>query len=298
MLPFPRHKVDDPAWPHRVLIDLAAVAAEGFDRIEATDTWLNVGDLSEPRLGELRAAAEAHGLGIEALALIRRSVIDPRFGADNLAYSHRSIDAASCLGAGVVSIGLHEALQPAQREALWFWTEPGPRNDPADTRLWALAVARLRELGEHAAQAGIVLSLEMYEDTYLGTAELAVRLVEEIDRANVGLNPDTGNLVRLHRPIDDWRGVLEAVLPYSNYWHVKNYLRDEDRASGAIGTMPTSLELGLINYRWAVELAVRHGFAGPITCEHYGGDGLGVSATNRTYLRRILPAKTAPEADL
>ena len=53
--------------------------------------------------------------------------------------------------------------------------------------------------------------------------------------------------------------------------------------------MPTSLELGLIDYRETVTIAVRSGFQGVICTEHYGGDGLSVSATNREYLRRVLP---------
>jgi sugar phosphate isomerase/epimerase len=267
----------------------AEIAAAGFGLVEVTDTWLRPGDLEAAELADLAAAARSCALDVAAVALIRRSIIDPEHGGANLAYSHRSIDAASALGARVVSVGLHEALLPAQREALWFWTEPGARNDPGDGRAWKAAVAGFRELGRHAAGNGLLLSLEMYEDTFLGSAELAVRLVEEIGMPEVGLNADTGNLIRLHRPIDPWREVLSTVLPYTNYWHVKNYARDEDPGTGQVHAVPTSLELGLIDYRWAVREAYRVGFAGVITCEHYGGDGLSVSATNARYLRTVLP---------
>ena len=36
-------------------------------------------------------------------------------------------------------------------------------------------------------------------------------------------------------------------------------------------------------------MAIDSGFRGAFCTEHYGGDGLSVSATNREYLRRILP---------
>lgn len=269
---------------------LAEVAGAGFGLVELTDTWLRPGDLDEGGLADLGSALQGSGLQVAAIALIRRSILDPIHGAENLAYSHRSIDAAARLGARVVSVGLHEALLPAQRDALWFWTEEGARNDPGDGRAWEAAVAGFRELGRHAADSGLLLSLEMYEDTYLGTGRSAVRLVEDVAMPEVGLNADTGNLIRLHRPIEPWREVLSTVLPYTNYWHVKNYARDEDPRTGQVHAVPTSLELGLIDYRWATRAAREAGFAGVITCEHYGGDGLSVSAANARYLRSVLTA--------
>jgi sugar phosphate isomerase/epimerase len=132
----------------------------------------------------------------------------------------------------------------------------------------------------------------MYEHTYLGTAPSAVRLVEEIGLDVVGLNPDFGNLIRLHEPIEDWREVARKTLPYANYWHVKNYTRDEDATTGMFATSPTYLESGLIDYRSAVGWAIDGGFQGVICTEHYGGDGLSMSAANRDYLRsRILPRR-------
>lgn len=274
---------------------LLQVADAGFDHVELTDVWLKPGDLDPAELTDLRAAADSARLTVAAVAAIRRSVIDADSADVNLAYSHRSIDAAAALGAPVFSLGLHEPLHPAQKRALWFWTESGAVNDPTDRDRWEAAVGRIRELADHAADVGVLLTLEMYEDTYLGTAESSVRLVEEVDRDDVGLNPDTGNLIRLHRPIEDWREVLSRVLPYANYWHVKNYARDENAATGLYSAVPTSMPLGLIDYRWAVQEAVTSGFAGTITCEHYGGDGLSVSAQNRDYLRTILPRTAQTE---
>ncbi|MEV6637910.1 TIM barrel protein [Actinoplanes sp. NPDC051470] len=267
---------------------LRQVARAGFVLVELTDTWLRVGDLPGDEVDQLGEAAAAAKLEIAAVAVIRGSVVDPRHGDANLAYSHRTIDAAARLGARVVSVGLHEPLTAAQREQLWFWTADHPANDPADTELRGRAVARLRDLGSHAAAAGLLLSLEMYEDTFLGTAESAVRMVEDIGLPEVGLNPDTGNLVRLHRPVEPPREVLEKVLPYTNYWHVKNYLRMDDPDRGVVLTSPTSLELGVIDYRQALGTALASGFSGVVTCEQYGGDALGVSAVNHAYVRGLL----------
>lgn len=272
---------------------LEEVADAGFDHFDPTDSWLRVADLDAARRAEFMTVVRESGLAIPAISTARRSVIDPEHGEENLAYGHRVIDTAAEIGAGVASFGFFQALRPAQVDALWFWTAPGAE-DPDDPEVWRLAVRRVRELGEHAAEVGVEVSLEMYEDTYLGSADSAVRFVEDVGHERVGLNPDLGNLLRLHRPVERWESMATKTLPYANYWHVKNYFRSEDAVTGHVATSPAPLELGVMNYRKAVRQAIDHGFRGAFCVEHYGGDGLSVSATNRDYLRRILPRSPVP----
>lgn len=266
------------------------LADAGFADVDLTDSWVRPGDLSGKRLDELKQAAENAGTGLPVISAIRRSVIDAKNWEENLAYSHRTIDAAGWLGCEVVSFGLHQALTAEQKKQLWFWTVEGYKDPVGDKETWGLAVSRLQELGRHAAEVGVLLSLELYEDTYLGSADSAVQLVQDIGLSNVGLNPDIGNLIRLHRPIESWQELVHKTLPYANYWHVKNYSRDEDVARGSYVSVPAPMESGLINYREAFRTAISVGFQGIICTEHYGGDGLSVSASNQSYLRsRVLP---------
>lgn len=264
------------------------VADAGFTELDPTDSWLRVADLSADRRRAFCEVVKDAGMTIPAISTSRRSVIDEKHGDDYLAYSHRVIETAAEIGAQSVSFGFFEPLTDKQKSALWFWTEQGAKN-PDDPATWNKAVARIAELGRHAAEVGIEVSLEMYEDTYLGTADSSVRFVEEVDLANVGINADLGNLIRLHRPVEHWLQMMTKVAPFAKYWHVKNYMRIEDEHAGLIASHPVPLESGLINYRTAIKLALEHGFNSPFLCEHYGGDGLSVSATNRDYLRRILP---------
>ncbi len=272
---------------------LQEVKDAGFANADLTDSWVRPGDLSKDRLAEFKQTADEVGIGVPVISAIRRSVIHATDWADNLAYSHRTIDAAAELGCEVVSFGLHQAITPEQQKQLWFWTVEGYKDPVGDKEAWSNAVSRLRELGKHAAEAGVLISLEMYEDTYLGTADSSVQLVQDIGLDNVGLNPDLGNLIRLHRPIEDWREMVAKTLPYSNYWHMKNYLRDEDVARDSYITMPAPMESGLINYREAFKFALSVGFQGILCTEHYGGDGLSVTASNQEYLRRHVLPKTA-----
>ncbi|WP_100343586.1 sugar phosphate isomerase/epimerase family protein [Compostimonas suwonensis] len=264
------------------------ISAEGFEHVELSDGWITPAELTPERRAELRAVIADAGLALPSLHIQRVSVIEPGRGERNLAYGHASIDVAAEFGARTYNTGLHRPLLPAQQQALWFWTAQGPV-DPVDDRdAWDLAVRRIRELGEHAGSVGMDLSLELYEDTYLGTADSAVRFVQDVGLDNVGLNPDVGNLIRLHRPVEDWRELYATTLPYANYWHAKNYQRDEADDGTWFSAIPATARDGIIDYREVIALAISLGYRGAIVCEHYGGDVLSVSAENASYFRRMI----------
>lgn len=283
------HDADPAVWDDV----FAQISDIGFTVAELADSHIRPAELTPSRRDELLAIAASHGVRLPSLHASRRSVVMPGHEEENLAYAHRSIDATAEWGMEVFSTGLHQPLNEAQRSALWFWTARGPR-DPDERAVWDAAVARIRELGRHAAELGLLLSLELYEDTYLGTADGAVRFVEAVDLPNVGLNPDVGNLIRLHRPVEDWRDVYAKTLPYANYWHAKNYVRDEAADRSWAVSMPSTLEGGVINYRQVLRDAVGLGYRGIIVTEQYGGDSLGVCATNREYIRSVLRSTRVP----
>ena len=94
-----------------------------------------------------------------------------------------------------------------------------------------------------------------------------MKFLEEVGHDACGLNPDIAHLIRLHRPIEPVQEMFDKVLPYARYWHVKNYLRDEDPTTGQVMTFPVPMEFGLINYRAAISQALKLGFRGAFLCE-------------------------------
>ncbi len=291
MLPFgsvdshggPIHDAEPEEWAKH----LNLVARSGFTEVDPTDTWVRVGDLTPERLNEFQSVLKDAGLTIPAISTSRRSVMDPQHGEEYLAYSHRLLDVAATLGVPMVSFGFFQALKPAQQKALWFWLAEGWHDDESPEAR-SRAASLIRELAEHAQSNGQQITLEMYEDTYVGTADGAIRFLEEVGHEACGLNPDIGNFVRLHRPLEPVQDMLDKLLPYANYWHVKNYLRDEDPETGQVMTFPVPMEFGLINYRAAITQAVGLGFRGAFLCEHYGSDAITVIGKNRAYVRDIL----------
>jgi L-ribulose-5-phosphate 3-epimerase len=264
---------------------LEQVADLGFKCLDPMDDWIPIADLSEERYAQFKGVLDETGLSVAAISIGRNSVIDTERGDENLARIHRTIDRAADLGAGFVNCGFHQDLTPAQADALWFWLVDGHKDDPA---LRDLAIERIRELADHAQRLGLQISLEMYEDTFCGTPDDAVSFYRDVNHPAVGINPDIGNLIRLHRPMPSYQEMYEKVLPYANYWHIKNYIRDEDPATGSYMSAPVPLEYGTINYRAIIRRALQLGFNGPFMVEHYGSDWLGVGAENATYIRQIL----------
>jgi sugar phosphate isomerase/epimerase len=291
MLPFgsvdshggPIHDAEPEEWAKH----LNLVARLGFTEVDPTDTWVRVADLTPERLADFQNVLNDAGLTIPAISTSRRSVMDPEHGKEYLEYSHRLLDIAAELGVPLVSFGFFQPFTPAQEKALWFWLEDGWHDDESPEAR-SRAASLIRELAEHAQSNGQQITLEMYEDTYVGTADGSIRFLEEVGHEACGLNPDIGNFVRLHRPLEPVQEMLDKLLPHTNYWHVKNYLRDEDPDTGQVMTFPVPMSFGLINYRAAITQAVGLGFSGAFLCEHYGSDAITVIAQNRAYIRDIL----------
>ena len=282
------HIKDAPA--HVWASQLRQVRELGFDFIDPTDAWVPLAALSDGRVEEFRTVLGDEGLAISSISMTRNSVVDVRDGQRNLDDAHRLIDLAPSFGATIVNTGFMQAITAEQSEQIWFWLVEGHVDDPA---LRDVAITRIRELGDHARANGIALSLEMYEDTYIGTPDEAVRFIRDVDHEAVGLNPDLGNLIRLHRPMPHFSEMYAKVLPYSNFWHIKNYSRDFDPATGAYSSAPLPLKYGYINYRQMIRLAIELGYTGPFCCEHYGSDSLGVCAENREYIQQVLTSALA-----
>lgn len=284
----PIQDADPSEWQRQ----MAEVAAMGFTEMDPLDVWVRVGDLSPARLNDFKQCLADTGLTVPGISTSRKSLVDAERGEEYLAYGHRLIDTAVELGAEVVSFGFFQPTTPAQDAAVWFWLAPGHK-DSDDPEIYKLAVSRIHELAEHAQSVGIQITLEMFEDTYLGSSDQCVKFVTDVNHPACGLNPDLGNLVRLHRPLEPVTEAFEKMLPYTNYWHIKNYTRDFDPATGAYSTHPSPMAGGYVNYRNVIARALELGFEMPFMVEHYGADSLYNLAESREYIRSVLRAKMA-----
>ena len=281
------------ATPHAWAEQLARLQTAGFDAFDLVDGWLRIDELDEGGVRDLRSVIESLGLSLVGVSVIRASVIDPRDGEANLERTRRALHAAAGLGTTMVSIGFHRPLTGRQLDAP-FWTVPHPEDDDGDAN-FALAVERLRGLSEEAQTLGIDVSLELHEATLLDRSDRVLRLLDGVDAANLGVNLDIGNLIRVpHRPPETWRATVSALAPRVTYWHLKNYQRLEHPDAGLVLSTPCALGEGEIDYRWALQTLIGAGYRGPLCIEHYGGDALWAMRRSREYLEDLVADLQVP----
>src|SRR5699024_8319612 len=155
-----------------------------LDRMLQSVAGLPQDKLTYQRLEEFLRVLDGDGMSLSSISMTRHSVVDREHGQENFDDALRFIELAPSFGVTVVNTGFMQALTPAQQEAVWFWLCDGHVDDPA---LRELAVERVQQLGDAAQRQGVQVSLEMYEDTYIGTADEAVAFITDVDHPAVGL---------------------------------------------------------------------------------------------------------------
>jgi sugar phosphate isomerase/epimerase len=274
--------------PDEILSGLALVRSCGTSHVDLTDSWLPIASLTERDIATVRDALSRTGLAPVGVSVVRHSILDPTYARENLEHNRSAIALAAVLGAPVVSIGFHEGLPPRASTVL-FWafeTPLSPRRDP---------VVPVRDLADEAAAKGIALALELYEGGPLGSGRQAFDLVERINRPNVGINLDVGNLYRSPLSLDEsWSDCVATCLPVTNYWHVKNYRRIYQHPTGRmVGSIASMLPDGDIDYRRCLAAARLFGYQGPFIVEQYSGDGIAAQRAGVAYLKDLLEEWTS-----
>jgi sugar phosphate isomerase/epimerase len=272
-----------PDW-ERALRGLARI---GFEAIDLVDGWLRFDLLNDAGLAGLGTAIRDAGLRLAGASVIRASMLDPDNGPANLARTLRAVHAAQVLGAPVLSIGFHRPLRGDQLSGP-FWLVPHPEDDASDAG-FDRAAGLLRQVCARAAAHGITVALELHESTLLDRSQRALRLIDGAGAANLGVNLDLGNLVRVPGPLaEPWQDTARQLAPHVCYWHVKNYLRLGHPATGPVTSAPVAVGEGEIDYRQALRIVLGAGYPGPLCVEHHHGDALWALASGREYLLAVL----------
>jgi sugar phosphate isomerase/epimerase len=260
----------------------------GFEAVEMEDRWCDAEAMSAAELAELRAAAADAGVAL-TLKLHYRDLHTPEIAAANEASVLRAIQVAEAVGAPIVSIGLPtppSALDAVARRIGRPWNGSGADlPDEAFTR----TAAALRRLADAAADVGIDLSIELHQGSIVDNSIRLLRLLDLVDYANVGANPDIANILQtLPPPGETWREAIERLAARANYWHVKN-LRRIDIPGRSPFFIRRALHEGEIDYRWAVSVMQAAGFEGYVVIEGPGaGDHLRACEEGRMYIRYLL----------
>lgn len=185
-------------------VQTAVLAALGARFIEVRSAWgINVVDLDDERLGELRAAIGAASFQVSAVASPIGKV-DVSLDAElEVARLRRVIKVAHALDATHIRIFSFFRRAGVPVESI--------RDD---------VLVRLRLLADEAERAGIVLLHENEKDIYGDTPERVLDLVESVGSPALRLAWDNANFVQVGvRPFSDGYRMLR---PYVDYLQVKD----------------------------------------------------------------------------
>jgi sugar phosphate isomerase/epimerase len=254
---------------------LAWAAAAGFEAAEISSQWLDVLRSTDQQLSKLRADVADTGLAVSGININRCILTRTDRAAEHLALIRRAIHAAGILGAPLVNISLSmPRASGGERPVLRGCDVPDTEHRQS--------AALVAGLADEAAALGVALSLELHDDGLLDTADLCLRMLERVARANVGVNPDLGNLCRSAGPDCQSQRALAQLAPHANCWHVKNYRGGE----------PAPLWDGDVDYARAVRTMLSAGFDGPVSIEGYFGDVLAAQADGLAWLKKVAAAAT------
>ncbi|MDQ2787335.1 MAG: sugar phosphate isomerase/epimerase [Chloroflexota bacterium] len=155
---------------------------------------------------------------------------------------------------------------------------------------FAITARYLQEAAALAADLGVAIAIEMHQRSIADTAWSCLHLLERIDRPNVGINPDLGNLYWAYdEPEEPLEACIAALAPHANYWHCKSlartYIPEHHRAYFRRVPLPE----GEIDYRFAIAAMAQTGYDGALAIEGVPlGDQLYNDARSLAYCQQII----------
>jgi sugar phosphate isomerase/epimerase len=116
----------------------------------------------------------------------------------------------------------------------------------------------IHDLADYAAGRGITLALEVHGDI-MGSGQLSVPLIKEINRDNVRINYDTANCIFYGNaePIDD----LRVAIPYMAHIHLKDKIGGQGEWN-----FPAPGE-GRLEFSTILKILEEEGYDGPTSVE-------------------------------
>lgn len=268
---------------------LKKVKSLGFDGLEISAVLPDGGDANESAVGELRRQLEGAGLpvlgvrGGGGLAKARtRDIARSRW--------EKAIRFAAWVGSPTLNGNLCTSSNSGQPghyvgDPL---SQDGSREAGEDD--FERSASILQALANRAADVGVGISLEVHQHSIIDTAWGAAKLMAMVDRDNVSINPDLGNIYWLYDvPEETSESAIVALAPISGtYWHCKNLTRIHIPENRHAIFLQVPLHQGDIDYRFALAAMIDAGFDGTFALEGVRlGDPYEADGGSLAYIRKV-----------
>lgn len=267
----------------------AKVKSLGFEGIELGLDALGAAADSDEATAELLHDLEEEGLPCVALRG-GGSMVDPRFGPENEAQLPAALEMATKLKVGIVNLALTgPPLDPNAPGATYGETVSQASSRDAKLEDYDRTARILASFADSAAAAGVQLSIELHQRSIVDNSWTLLRLIDMIDRPNVGVNADAANTYWAYEDAEEsFEDAITALAPRSNYWHCKNLTRLHiPELHRAIYTR-VPIPYGDLDYRFAVSAMIDAGYDGMVGIEGLRvGDQLSGDAESLNRLKSL-----------
>ena len=245
---------------------------------------------SEAEVKEFRK--ELDDLGVPAAAARGGGGVgSARVSGSYLARWKEAIQVASWLGANLVNSAISVGLGNPGGSG----SGVGERTTQGASRIasqadYEMTADRLREAADFAADLGVTLSVEMHQHSIADNSWSCLHLLDLIDRPNVGVNPDLGNLLWNYEvPEETTEACIAALAPRAKYWHCKQLMRLHVPDLNKAYYLQVPLPDGDIDYRFAISAMLEAGYNGYLAIEGCrGGDQLFRDARSVEYVKGLI----------
>ena len=268
---------------------LGKVKKLGFDGLELGVDALGGLDTGEEEIRELRR--ELADAGLPCLAIRTKGGFhDPDVAAENEAHLHKGIQIADWIGAQIVDLTVSTKIKATRFGNGQGEADTKGSSREADPEDFEISAKGISLAADRAADLGISLSIEVHHASIVDNSRSAIRMLELIDRPNVGINPDVKNMVWAYDiPEEPWDEFMLALAPYANYWHCKNVKRVYLPQLSYSSYLRVPLAEGEINYRFALAAMLDAGYTGNLTVEGVQrGDPLYLDGRSAAYARSLI----------
>ena len=260
-------------------------AGWGYDGVEFRRERPGVEETTEQYLDKIEAGVKASGLkhvlfGYPGPLLIKEDAAEREREVEKAIEFYRHVNER--LGVTTINL-LTGALHNPDKSVPYFdYTKHG--SFIVSDEQWAWQVKGCQDMADGLADVDIRFGFETHMVYVHDTAEAARRLVDDIDRPSIGVNPDYGNNIGFpkHPSLEE---VVKLLGDKIHYVHLKN----SAPLRGAPGRLATALGEGEINNRQFVRLLMEVGYDGPICVEApRPGDREWYAPQDLAYIRSVL----------
>ncbi len=277
--------------------------AVGFEGTEVSYTHVKHDQMSDDEVRELRDQLAEYGLSTAGFKPGGYNFTYAENRSERLDLAMRAVDVTSLLGSSILNMGMGGragGMGPLPEDWVIGGRVSIGGSQLASDEEYELMASGLTQVADEAAKHGVCLALELQHQTYTDSADSMIRMLNMIDRPNVGANPDMGNLLWVYAtPHDRMEDAIVKLAPRAKYVHMKSparlFIPDLNRS---VFVRNTLLAEGSVDWRYCLAALADAGYDGWLTFEgnFEGWDFQWAMERNVEYVRSVLADIQANDA--